>query len=400
MPVLGSPPDSRSARLLAASAGAGHFAYAAATGFSGLLLGPGAGHVQLWLALTAAQAALGLARRALCRGFAVRYADDPAGWILAFRLLSATMAGGWGLFALAVTRSHGLQPALIVVMVVTTSLAAGVVGALGADPGLVVALLALLVGPALAAAAGLPAPTDLLLSAVLAVHLVYCLGQLRAQHRHLRAEHAAADLLEARTRELDAARRQAVAADEAKSRFLANMSHEVRTPINGLLGMTELVLATPLESDQREHLELARQSGRALLGLVGDLLDVSRLSSGRLELDEQDVDACALLRATVETLAARPRDGAVRVTWQADDSVPAACRADPRRLRQVVTHLVGNALKFTRAGHVAVRLRAEPRADGGWWLEGEVEDTGPGIPADQHEAIFGAFAQADPSLAR
>ncbi|MBX3635235.1 MAG: response regulator [Rubrivivax sp.] len=209
-----------------------------------------------------------------------------------------------------------------------------------------------------------------------------------------------------RTARLDAAlaaaeqaRERAERADRAKSVFLAHMSHEIRTPLNGVLGLTELALGKAESPAQRRHLEVALQSGRTLLGVINDVLEISRLETGTPVLADQPFDLGELLaealRATAPLVGARP------VTTRYDvDGGPTALRGDPQRLRQIVVNLLGNAAKFTERGHIDLVAQVQPAADGRAAVRLQVADTGPGMPAEVAARVFEAFYQADSGLSR
>jgi signal transduction histidine kinase/ActR/RegA family two-component response regulator len=203
----------------------------------------------------------------------------------------------------------------------------------------------------------------------------------------------------ANERQLTRAKQAAEAANEAKSRFIANMSHEIRTPLNAVLGFNQLLLASPLEPGQRRHAELVRSSGQLLLALISDLLDIARIDAGHFELQAADFDPRQLLEEVRALLQERADERALDLQVHAAADLPVRLRGDALRLRQILFNLVGNALKFTDAGHVQVRL-TRASGLGPHALRLEVEDTGIGIPASALPTLFDRFTQADATAAR
>jgi signal transduction histidine kinase/CheY-like chemotaxis protein len=216
-------------------------------------------------------------------------------------------------------------------------------------------------------------------------------GELRGHRDNLEMEvRRRTAELESTNVELSGAKERAEAASRAKSEFLANMSHEIRTPLNGVIGMVELALDTPLDESQRDYLDTARQSADTLLTVINDVLDFSKIEAGKLDLDPVEFSLRDGLTLTMKMIALRAHQKGLELL----------CNVDADRLRQIVVNLVGNAIKFTDKGEVAVEISRESADVPGVLLHVRVRDTGIGIPKDKQQAIFEAFTQADGSTTR
>ena len=202
-------------------------------------------------------------------------------------------------------------------------------------------------------------------------------------------------------RELESARIVAEAGAQAKTTFLASMSHEIRTPMNGVLGMTSLLLETPLTSEQRDYVETIRASGDGLLAIINEILDFSKIDAGKLDLDLQPFDLQDCIEDAIDLVAPQAQVKGLHLSYQIATDVPRTLVSDATRVRQILVNLLGNAVKFTDAGEVAVSVSAtQPEAAAPFEVQFAVRDTGIGIPEDQIERLFESFSQVDASTTR
>jgi two-component system, sensor histidine kinase and response regulator len=206
--------------------------------------------------------------------------------------------------------------------------------------------------------------------------------------------------LQEQARELEHARDAALAAAQAKSDFLAMVSHEVRTPMNGVIGMTGLLLDTTLTPEQREYARTVRASAQALLTIINDILDFSKVEAGKLEIETVDCNPSMMVEETVDLLAEAAAAKGLDLSYLVDAEVPARVGGDPGRLRQILLNLLGNAVKFTDSGDVTLRVRVDAEDEGSTLLRFEVADTGIGVPEEARARLFQPFSQVDASTTR
>ncbi|WP_197021256.1 sensor histidine kinase [Sphingomonas sp. UNC305MFCol5.2] len=221
-----------------------------------------------------------------------------------------------------------------------------------------------------------------------AIRLAYRTLSLRRRLARKQAQH----LAEARM--MEAARAAAESASEAKSRFLANMSHELRTPLNAILGYAQILQLAPLGARHHDAARTIQASGEHLLTLIGDILDLSKIEAGKVEIAPAPLDLQAMVRSVAEMMRVRAEEKQLRFAWSIAVDVPARIEGDEKHLRQVLINLVGNAAKFTEVGQVVFSVGLVERANGNVRLRFEVRDTGQGIAQDEMSRVFAAFEQA------
>lgn len=332
----------------------------------------------------------------LCRWRLTSNPRDSREWDKDFLWAGIGISALWGLFVCYVVLFSGISTAVFLCLLISTGLSAGATNVLSPDLLTLRYFQGFLMTPVVLITFFWDAPESFAIGMVCVLYALYLVGQGTALNRSFLASTESQIVLEIKTKQLELARSAAEEASRVKDDFLANVSHEIRTPINGVIGMTDEVLMTELSVSQREDLDVVKESAMSLLKIVNQILDFSRLEAGHLpaaRYEEFSLDA--LLFDTLRSFSGEADRKALPLFYGISLDAPYGLIGDPGRLRQILTNLVGNALKFTHHGYIGVSV-AQRRSG----LEFRVVDTGIGISPDNLERLFEPFTQADSSLTR
>ena len=343
---------------------------------------------------------IGVARLCLAVCFNRLYERNSVMWKLMVRSGTISTALVWTIFWSHLIYADGINEPTLLGLAVTVGISSAGIATLAPDRWSVYPFLGIMYFTPALAAAGTGTTNGYVIAGMLVVGGGVLVSVASTLNRDFWQALSNLELLGERARELEKARDMALEADRSKSDFLAKMSHEIRTPMNGVLGMTELLQTTELSQRQKEFADTIRHSAESLLTVINDILDFSKIEAGKLEIDRLEFGLRETVEDTIEMLAEHGHRKGLELISRVPDNVPNRLIGDPTRLRQVLTNLVSNAIKFTDEGEVLLSVSSVEERSESIELRFEVRDTGIGLPGEARDRVFESFSQVDDSYTR